>query len=175
MTLLHRIIAGAILCAGIALCMIGAGIERVGHRCPVCPDCPELVGKSRAIRDSIIVHDTVRVVKYAQSITVRAVPSADTMRRSIVTYEVIDTMPDHAVIGMAVSSGWLPMPIPPDLTHTAWYLAAPERIRIISDTLTVQLPPLKQPARLGREIAIGGICLGVGAITATSVILWRFR
>ncbi|MBN2189324.1 MAG: hypothetical protein JW699_07705, partial [Chitinispirillaceae bacterium] len=120
MTRNYGIMFGWALLAAAILC--GALLDRALHRCPECPKCPELVARARIIRDSVIVHDTVRVVKYAPSITVRTVPSADTVRRSIVTYEVIDTMPDHSVIGMAISSGWLPMPIPPDLTHAVWYL-----------------------------------------------------
>lgn len=173
MNLDNRIIAGGILAGVIALLMAGVGIERIGHRCPVCPKCPELVARSHVERDSVIMHDTVRVVKYAPSISVHSEPSADTAQREIVTYEVIDTMPDQAVISFALASRELPDKYLPDLTHTAWYVAKPDRIRIISDTLTAQLPPLKCPSRFWRDLKIGGVCLGIGAITATTIILWR--
>jgi hypothetical protein len=161
------------------------------HRCPVCPDCPELVARSHVERDSIVVHDTVRVVKYAPSITRRTVPAMPTVALvpdlrstaeggppdtrtpdSAISYEVIDTMPDHAIIGFSIASRELPDKYLPDLAHTAWYLAKPDRIKIISDTLTIQMPALKCPARWGRDITVGGICIGVGAL-ATAVYILR--
>ncbi len=143
--------------------LTGYGLHAVIHRCPVCPKCPELVARSHVERDSIVIHDTAIVVKYAPSITVRSEPATDTAQREVVTYEVIDTMPDQAVIGFSIASRELPDRRLPDLRHTAWYIAAPDRIRVISDTLTVQLPPLPCPSRWKRDITIGGICLGVGA------------
>ncbi len=163
--------------AGIAaVLLIGAAIGRVAHHCPICPKCPELVARSHIERDSVILHDTVRVVKYAPSIAVRTVPAvpavASTPSDSMISYEVIDTMPDQAIIGISIASRELPDRLLPDLVHTAWYLAKPDRIRIISDTLTVQLPPLKCPSRWKRDITIGGICLGLGA-GATAFFLLR--
>jgi hypothetical protein len=175
LTINQRIIAGSILAGVIALIMIGVGIERVGHRCPECPQCPEFVARSHIEHDSIIMHDTVRIVKYAPSIQVRTEPLvlSDSGADSTVVYEVIDTMPDAAIIGFSIASRELPDRRLPDLMHTAWYLAKPDRIRIISDTLTVQLPALKCPSRFWREVRIGGVCLGVGAIAATSYFYFR--
>ena len=152
--------------------LIGYGLRSVVHRCP---KCPELVARSHIERDSIIVHDTMRVVKYAPSIIVRTVqvPTVARTPDSAISYEVIDTMPDQAVIGFSIASRELPDKYLPDLTHTAWYLAKPDRIRIISDTLTVQLPPLPCPSRLWRDVRIGGVCLGIGAIAATSYFYYR--
>jgi hypothetical protein len=154
--------------------LIGYGFRGVVHRCPECPKCPELVARSHIERDSIIRHDTVRIVKYAPSITVKNVPVDTAVNgNNVVSYEVVDTMPDQAVVGFMLSSRELPDRQLPDLVHTAWYLAKPDRIRIISDTLTVQLPALKCPGRFWREVRIGGICLGVGAIAATSYFYFR--
>jgi hypothetical protein len=150
----------------------GAALRMQLHHCPVCPKCPELVARSHVERDSIIIHDTIRVVKYAPSIAVRSEPAVDTSKPKIVTYEVVDTMPDQAVIGFSMASAELPDYRPVDLTHTAWYLAKPDRIRIISDTLTVQLPPLPCPSRWKRDITIGGLCLGIGA-GVTAIYLLR--
>jgi hypothetical protein len=152
---------------------IGGAVLRMQlHHCPVCPKCPELVARSHVERDSIIIHDTVRVVKYAPSITVTTEPAEDPTNGDTVTYSVIDTMPDKAVIGFSITSCELPARRLPDLTHEAWYLAKPDRIRIINDTLTVQLPPLPCPPRWRRDITIGGICLGVGA-GVTAIYLLR--
>lgn len=153
--------------------LLGSWARMAVHRCPECPKCPELVARSHIERDSVVVHDTVRVVKYAPSITVVSRPSNDTAQRAVVRYEVIDTMPDRAVIGFSLASRGFTETYLPDLTHTAWYLAKPDRIKIISDTLTVQLPPLACPSRWQREVVIGGICLGVGAIAATAYFTFR--
>jgi hypothetical protein len=167
----------ALALATILICMaLGAGLQRIAHRCPVCPKCPEFVSRSHIERDSVILHDTVRIVKYAPSIQVRTVPAVPTDARttdSVIVYEVIDTMPDQAIIGFAISSCELPNLYLPDLTHVAWYIARPDRIRIISDTLTVQLPPLQCPSRFWRDVKIGGVCVGVGAIAATSYFYFR--
>lgn len=155
----------------------GAGLRMQLHRCPVCPKCPELVARSHVERDSVIIHDTVRVVKYAPSIEVKTTPTIPTVERpqgdSVVSYEVIDTMPDQAVIGFLIASKDLPDHYLPDLTHTAWYLAKPDRIRIISDTLTVQLPPLPCPSRFWHDVRVGGVCIGIGAVGATAYLLLR--
>lgn len=170
--MIERIKLAVVVAAIIATLLVGYGFRAATHRCPVCPACPELVARSHIERDSVIVHDTVRVVKYAPSITVRTVPAAPTLAScpadSAISYEVIDTMPDAAIIGFSIASRELPDKYLPDLIHTAWYLAKPERIKIISDTLTIQMPALKCPSfRWGREIIVGGICFGVGAgITA---------
>jgi hypothetical protein len=170
---IKRALAVAVIFVSIIL---GYGFRSMIHRCPECPKCPELVARSHIERDSIILHDTVRVVKYAQSIQVRTVSavSIDTRKTdSVISYEVIDTMPDQAIIGFAISSTELPNLYLPDLTHVAWYIAKPDRIRIISDTLTVQMPALKCPSRFWREVRIGGICLGIGAIAATGYFYFR--
>jgi hypothetical protein len=165
-----------VLCAmAVALILgafIGSSVRMQLHHCPVCPKCPELVARSHVERDSIIVHDTVRIVKYAPAIVITKTPDPDPAGDSIVAYKVIDTMPDQAIIGFSIASRELPDRRLPDLTHEAWYLAKPDRIRIINDTLTVQLPPLPCPPRWRRDITIGGICLGVGA-GVTAIYLLR--
>jgi hypothetical protein len=163
-----------VMALALILGAIGGGwLRMVFHHCPECPKCPEIVARLHVERDSVVVHDTVRMVKYAPSITVVSRPSNDTAQRAVVRYEVIDTMPDQAVIGFSLASRGFTETYLPDLTHTAWYLAKPDRIKIISDTLTVQLPPLACPSRWQREVVIGGICLGVGAIAATAYFTFR--
>jgi hypothetical protein len=143
--------------------ILGAWIRMAVHHCPKCPQCPELVARSHIEREIVGPQpDMVRVVKRPPAISAVITPSRDTTQRSIVTWGMVDTMPDKAVIGVAVSSGWLPTPIPKDLAFDVKYLAVPERIKIINDTLTVQLPALKCPSRLSREIVICGIGVGVG-------------
>jgi hypothetical protein len=165
------------LVALIAGSILGATVRMQLHHCPECPQCPELVARSHIEREIVGPQpDTARVVKYAPSInrrTVPSVPTPSTSSDSMIAYEVIDTMPDQAIVGYSIASRELPDRYLPDLTHTAWYVAKPDRIRLISDTLTVQLPPLKAPSRLGREIAIGGICLGIGAAGATAFFLFH--
>jgi len=160
------IITVVLLCAMI----FGAFMHRIAHRCPVCPKCPELVARSHVERDSIVIHDTVRVVKYAPSITVISEPAADTTQRRVVTYKVVDTMPDKAVIGFSMASRDLPAFRPVDLTHTMWYVAKPDRIRIISDTLTVQLPPLPCPSFWKKGAVIGGTCFLLGTAAGGAAI-----
>jgi len=158
----------ALVASAVVFMLIGSGIRGVLHHCP---RCPEIVSSSHVERDSVIIHDTVRVVKYAPSITVISAP--DTSGNKVITYEVIDTMSDQAVIGFQLASVELPGKRPPDLTHTAWYLAAPDRIKIISDTITVRLPPLQCPSRFWRDVKIGGLCIGIGAVAATSYFILR--
>jgi hypothetical protein len=154
--------------------LLGSWARMAVHRCPEPPKCPELVARSHVERDSIgPPKDTVRVVKRPPAISTIITPSRDTTKRSIVTWNIVDTMPDRVVIGVAVSSGWLPMPMPLDLVFDVRYLAVPDKIKIKSDTLTVQLPPLACPSRWQREVVIGGICLGVGAIAATAYFTFR--
>lgn len=151
-----------VLVAFVISAFLGGWIRISLHHCPECPKCPELVARSHVERDTVIYHDTIRVVKYAPSISVKTTPSLDTSHRPVVTWDVVDTMIDRAVIGVSVSSALLPMPIPLDVTHAVRYVAPPTRIRVINDTLTVQLPALKCPSRLSREIVICGIGVGVG-------------
>jgi hypothetical protein len=170
----ERIKIAVVIVAILTALLAGYGFRGATHRCPECPKCPELVSRSHIERDSIILHDTVRVVKYSQSITVRTDP-IDTVPNGddVVSYEVIDTMPDKAVIGFMLSSRELPDRQLPDLVHTAWYLAKPDRIKIISDTLTVRLPALKCPGRFWWDVKIGGVCIGIGAVAATSYFILR--
>lgn len=165
---IYLVVVALIVCT-----LFGSWVQKSIHHCPECPKCPELVSRSHVERDTVIYHDTVRVVKYAPSVSVITTRPRDTAQRSIVTWDVVDTMPDRAVIGVAISSGWLPMEMPLDLTHTVRYLAAPTRIKIINDTLTVQLPALKCPSRLSREIVICGIGVGVGV--AATVGYFTFK
>lgn len=143
----------------------------LGRSSVKCPDCPQVVSASRSVRDSVVVrYDTQRVYKPAGAFTVRRderpEPDArqtDTHARhdSVAMYEVVDTMPDAAIIGIQLWSVALPDQVPPDLGHSAWYVAAPERMRIITDTIRLQLPPLQRSA--WRDFAIAGIGIAVGA------------
>jgi len=146
------------------------------HRCPVCPKCPEIVARAHIERDSVIIHDTIKITKYAPAIAVKKAPAVSSAgasaHDSVVSYTVIDTMPDLAVIGVSFASRELPDMRPIDLLHTAWYVAKPDRIKIISDTLTVQLPALQYPPRVWREITIGGVCFGIGAAAGIAVTLY---
>jgi hypothetical protein len=160
----------------------GGWIQSKLHHCPECPKCPEIVARSHIELDSVGPQkDTARVVKYAPSIKRTKVPpvptvaisSADHRADSMVRFSVVDTMPDRVVIGYSLASKEFPDRYLPDMVHDAWYIAKPDRIRVTWDTLTVQLPPLQCPQRWQREIMIGGICFGVGAIAATSYFLLR--
>jgi hypothetical protein len=167
------IIAAIIVTTGV----FGAGwwTRTKTYRTPECPKCPDIVARAHVERDSIGQRPPVAVlpVKKAPAIKtsfVQIFPS----ERDVAVYEWRDTMPDGATLGVHVQSSEFPRLIPADFERHIWYIGAPERIRVVNDTLTVQLPPLACPKKsfVKTGIKIGGVCFAFGIATTAGTIIY---